>query len=428
MLGRFVFWKTPPAARHARALFLVGGRFRTSCAPYLVARVHDDLEERFMQSRSQPNSTGSLGLQRLKQPARKRREFRKLLLEPLEDRRLLSTAPRIIDQNPPSHTNEVVSGMELTLSEPVVATGARNASTYELLDLGPNRVPGGGDDRILGVRPSYEDNATKLDLLFLSQELVDLTSWTVHDYLAGRAGTWNVATDGKSVTQTVNGSPTFFVGNFEFVDRQFLGRIRVNTTSDDDFIGLVFAFHTDPATKKPDSYYCLTWKQATQTTATEGLKLLRVTGMGQKENSFVGGAFWSGVNTENIQVLDTNLGSGKGWRDNTTYDFRIGFSRSGEIDIEIIRSDTLAVVWQTTVADSAPLAPGRVGFMELQPSGRHVQRTATERHIAGRRLPINGPLGSNRVAQSVGRAVGRQRRRCGRRRLRNRVRRRSHGP
>lgn len=319
-----------------------------------------------MQSRTRLNSTERLDPHRLKQPWRKRREFRRLLLEPLENRRLLSAGPRIIAQDPASHTNGVVSGLELTLSEPVVAAGARNAATYELLDLGPNRMPGGGDDRVLRVRPSYEDNATKLGLLFPSQELVDLTSWTVHDYLDGRAGRWNVAADGKSVTQTVNGDPTFFVGNFEFVDRQFLGRIRVNTTADDDFIGLVFAFHTDPETNKPDRYYYLSWKKGPQTWSVhgeEGVKLLRVSGFGQQNSANVFNWLWDGENTANIQVLASNLGRGKGWRDRTTYDFRIGYSRSGQIDIEIVRSDTLEVVWQTTVTDLAPLAPGRVGFL-----------------------------------------------------------------
>ena len=153
--------------------------------------------------------------------------------------------PRVTSIDIDAYTNESVSGATLGLSEPVVGDDARDAGTYELLYLGADREPGGGDDWAIAVSPDYVDAGSQIDLLFVGDDAVDLNQWTEHDYQGGSAGDWRIEGGGTSVKQYINGEPTFFVSDSDFIDREFVGRIAVETSSDDDFIGLVFGFQTN---------------------------------------------------------------------------------------------------------------------------------------------------------------------------------------
>lgn len=95
---------------------------------------------------------------------------------------------------------------------------------------------------------------------------VDYNTWSQHGLLA--AGTWTVAPDGSSVTQTVNATPTFYVGNTDFLNVRFTGKIQVTDLNDDDWIGMVFGYNNPnpvAAYPFPADMIVFKWKKTLQT-------------------------------------------------------------------------------------------------------------------------------------------------------------------
>ncbi|MCP5518603.1 MAG: Ig-like domain-containing protein, partial [Verrucomicrobiales bacterium] len=272
-----------------------------------------------------------------------------------------AAAPRIVAHSPAGHVDAAdITGMTLTLDAPVVAADAQSPSTYEFLDLGADHQPGGGDDLVMLVQPTYVSGGTEIDLLFVGDTQVDLSQWVERDYASGGSGDWRIETGGTSVKQYINGNPTYFVSDFDFIDREFVGRIKVETTGDDDFIGLVFGF-TVNGSNKPDSYYLFDWKQATQDVAERGFKLLKIT-----NSNGTAPDLWNGETGGTVTVLARD--SSVGWADNTEYDFSVRYRSSGQIDLAIRRSSDQALLWSTSVTDPSPLGVGKVGFYNYSQS------------------------------------------------------------
>lgn len=173
-----------------------------------------------------------------------------------------------------------------------------------------------------------------------AQVPVDLNSWTQQSYpaVAGfGAGVWNVAANGESVTQSVNGQPTMFASDFNAQGTEVKGRIQVNTQDDDDFIGFALGYHLGDITNSASDYLLVDWKQGTQyfdfdspsntpgSTANNGLAVSRVTGIPTADE------FWGHTNfAQNAAgglaelARGTTLGS-TGWATGTTYEFRFVF-------------------------------------------------------------------------------------------------------
>lgn len=151
----------------------------------------------------------------------------------------------------------------------------------------------------------------------------DLTPWTREG-----PGNWIVAADKNSVTQTLNNPPTVFYSDFNGQGRRLSGTIRVNTRSDDDFIGFVLGFKPGDLTNATSDFIVVDWKQNNQTAAgclgAVGLSISRAsTGLGPNAGAWCHRAA-SGV-TELARA--TTLGS-TGWLDNTEYSFDIDFTAS----------------------------------------------------------------------------------------------------
>jgi hypothetical protein len=155
---------------------------------------------------------------------------------------------------------------------------------------------------------------------------VDLGGW-----LAEGTGTWNVASNRNSVTQTQNAGATVFHNNTNSQGQALSGTIRVNTTTDDDFIGFVLGYRAGDlnATTNVD-YLLIDWKQSDQNfrevNATRGLAISRVTGNiggGDSTNPFLDAWGHRGV----VQELarGATLGS-VGWADLTEYTFELVFT------------------------------------------------------------------------------------------------------
>ena len=164
-----------------------------------------------------------------------------------------------------------------------------------------------------------------------------LDTWTAESYPAVSgfgAGVWTVSPDKLTVTQSVNGQPTLFYSDFAAQGSDVRGKIRVNTTGDDDFIGFALGFQPGDTTNSAADYLLVDWKQGTQsfnfgapsltpgTTAPAGLAVSRVTGVPTADE------FWGHVDFASHTgggltelARGTNLGS-TGWVDLQEYEFR----------------------------------------------------------------------------------------------------------
>jgi hypothetical protein len=175
-----------------------------------------------------------------------------------------------------------------------------------------------------------------------SAAVIDLNTWTAESYPAVSgfgAGVWNVTADGSSVTQTVNGQPTFFYSDFNAFGTKTTGTIRVaSSDTDDDYIGFALGFNPDDSTDGSASYLLIDWKRGTQFfdfgtpsaspggTAPLGLAVSLVTGIPDADEfwqhaNLAGTAVGSGLNE---LARGTTLGS-TGWAFNTDYAFTFDF-------------------------------------------------------------------------------------------------------
>ncbi|QDT04734.1 hypothetical protein K227x_31290 [Rubripirellula lacrimiformis] len=195
---------------------------------------------------------------------------------------------------------------------------------------------------------------------------VDLNSgWA----LAGPAGNgnWQVALDGKSVLQTTNGNPTFFVSDADLFNTNIVGKFGVETGADDDFIGFVFGFQSaDDGTGIDNDFLLFDWKQANQSAAEEGFALSRVQGT----NTEVGDKFWNhDVGNPAFDVLATNQGPTLGWADNTVYDFDLLYTANRiKIDVGVAGG-----ALQTIFDINGSFQSGRFGFYNYSQSAVRYQ-------------------------------------------------------
>lgn len=170
-------------------------------------------------------------------------------------------------------------------------------------------------------------------------------------------GNWVVAPDGLSVTQTVNGNPTFFVGPGSLLNTVLRGRVKVNTSSDNDFIGFVMGFSGPVGTGSDHDFVLLDWRQAAQTGAQEGLALSRVQG-----NDPTYSSFWAHNEGPMWDVLATLHGAGTGWRDFTEYSFEIAYL-ADRVTVNVIGGQWASMTTVLDVAGSFPA--GSFGFYNL---------------------------------------------------------------
>ncbi len=176
----------------------------------------------------------------------------------------------------------------------------------------------------------------------LAQTPVNLNSWSAESYQAVSgfgSGVWTVAGGGVSVNQTVNGQPTFFVGDFNAQGQQLNGTLRVNSSGgDDDFIGFALGYRSGDNTNAAADYLLVDWKRASQSfnfgapanltpggNAPRGLAVSRVTGTPTADE------LWQHKNlvqnpTGGVEELARGATLGNtGWEFNTDYEFGFVF-------------------------------------------------------------------------------------------------------
>jgi hypothetical protein len=168
---------------------------------------------------------------------------------------------------------------------------------------------------------------------------IDLRTWTAESYpaVAGfSAGDWTTASDGTSVTQSVNGQPTLFVSDFNAFGTDVRGTIQVNRSADDDFVGFAIGYRAGDASNTSADYLLVDWKKADQfydfgdpsttpgSKALAGLAVSRVSGIPTADE------FWGHVNFDadgnGLQELARGLTLGStGWKQDVAYEFQFVF-------------------------------------------------------------------------------------------------------
>lgn len=181
------------------------------------------------------------------------------------------------------------------------------------------------------------------------------------------AGNWVVSGGGSTVTQTINGDPTFYVSGENYIDVVISGTFKVNTSNDDDWVGFVFGYQDpiSPADNPNQHYYLFDWKQANQTggtgecygLASEGFSLVKVdTSISLTNTCAMRPLYWGHNSYPGFNVLATDYGGTRGWNDLTTYGFTLTYT--SKLIVITINGDTIFNI-------PGCYEPGRFGFYNL---------------------------------------------------------------
>jgi hypothetical protein len=189
--------------------------------------------------------------------------------------------------------------------------------------------------------------------------LVDLTGWTAE----GGASSWDVQSGNATVLQSVNGDPTVFFDSTSTGTQgtALNGSIKVQTASDDDYIGFVLGYNSGEITSNSTDFFLVDWKQGTQfhngSTSYAGLSISHVTDASNPWNDL-----WSHVGGVNEIKRAATLGS-TGWADNTEYDFNIVFQNNL---IEVSVNNVLELsISSADVAGLSSFSDGAFGFYNM---------------------------------------------------------------
>lgn len=213
-----------------------------------------------------------------------------------------------------------------------------------------------------------------LGAALLAQSSTDLRLWTPEHYNTG-AGNWVVASDGTSVTQTLNGWPTLFHSDFDVQNLRIEGSLTV-TGSDDDYVGFALGFRPGDCTNPSARYLLIDWKAVTQnynfgspsctpgTTAQRGLAVSLVEGVPTADE------LWGHVNldtepcsgpTDRVTELQRAFQLGNtGWVRNRLYSFRFDFTAT---QLEVFVDGILELRVAGTFGN------GRMAFYNFSQSG-----------------------------------------------------------
>lgn len=205
--------------------------------------------------------------------------------------------------------------------------------------------------------------------------VVDLSGWIPEEVPGGIAANWVVqnAPANDAVLQINNSRPSIFFDptNTTAQGTVLSGKIQVQTSGDDDYIGFVLGYNSGDAGSTSTNFILIDWKQGNQAaggcfgTGAAGLAISRVAAAGN-ECSFWGHDSGLVAGTSEVYEIaraDT-LGS-TGWVDNQIYDFDLVF-QSNFIDVFV--DSVLEISISAADAGLASFQDGSFGFYNYSQS------------------------------------------------------------
>ena len=213
---------------------------------------------------------------------------------------------------------------------------------------------------------------TSLTLIYLilgvssiSAAIQTFSGWTVQNWNSvpgNYFANWVVSSDNTSVIQNLNSNPSAFLNGVDKTNYSMQGFFKVDTTTDDDYIGFVFGYQDST------NFYLFNWKQTFQA-GTDGVNSQG--GFSVKKFSapqgtnFTNNDFSGDVDTQNMKILASKYGNENGWHDYETYSFYLCHT-PGAFQIRI--TDTSTTLWEITI-DDLSFTSGQFGlFNNSQPS------------------------------------------------------------
>lgn len=207
-----------------------------------------------------------------------------------------------------------------------------------------------------------------------------MTTWTDESY---DTGDWAVYDNGNSVQQNVNGLPTFFYSDFSAMGGQaglrLTTHVSVNTTEDNDYIGIAVGFNPGDTTNPNADYLLIDWKQNGQNQSGWGwansrLAVSRVKGISNHID------LWQHIGTVTeiaTAVYPSELR--RGWNDFQVYSFSISYS---EDRLQVYVDGVLE--FDIAAPANDPFPDGRYAFYDFS------QKSA--RFASVRAAPVNVDL------------------------------------
>ncbi len=179
---------------------------------------------------------------------------------------------------------------------------------------------------------------------------VNLNTWSKRG--PSSAGNWAVSSGGTSVSQSINGAPTFFVNPQDLINVEITGRFGVSAgAGDDDFIGFVVGYKEPSGTGSNYDFILFDWKKNINQNSPARTMLYDVNGNSTNTN------FWAHTATApGVFNLLQNSSTYPGWVHGVTYNFTCLYT-SSRIVVKI-ENDTVADV-------SGCFEPGKFGFYNL---------------------------------------------------------------
>lgn len=233
-------------------------------------------------------------------------------------------------------------------------TTAENLYQYQLAEGSRFKVPEiANNDDITCYSSSLFYNPTTRDCQNDTTG-IDFSTWLKF----GTDGNWVVSTDHKSVRQTVNGKPTFFLSNDIFSNVVFEGKM-MTSDSDDDYMGMVFGWQSET------DFFAVDWKGGGgNPPAKTGLRLIKVKdgdfGTSSTTGGTVGLTSWgTPTSTSSIDVLASNFTYG-GYTRNQYYTMKVETTRNSFI----LYIDGVKALEYNSPTDIFP-ETGKIGFLNV---------------------------------------------------------------
>lgn len=181
--------------------------------------------------------------------------------------------------------------------------------------------------------------------------------WQLHQFAlvdsAELTAQYSFSDDGLSALQAINAQPSVYFLDQVLTNVVVTGTFAVESTNDDDFIGLAFGWQDS------EHFYLFDWKQLGQTsacgTADVGAMLKRYSGTAALTTC---NQFWDSVGDGQFSVLVAADQNPTGWVDNTPYTFRL-VHKPGDISLEVFQGTERVVYLES---NDATYGSGKFGF------------------------------------------------------------------